>query len=114
MRHQMVSTCTSFFCGTPCYGIAAALPCPWKMTPTSIEHILGVWEKLGPMERSILNTLAYRILAGQRTYGPLHEKKKDWTWEAAEESLDQAVYMACALVAFTEESKRKYVSNLDK
>lgn len=82
------------------------------MTPTSIEHILGVWEKLGPMERSILNTLAYRILKGQRDYGQLHEKKKDWTWEAAEEGLDQAVYLSCALVALTEASKRRYFSGV--
>lgn len=64
------------------------------------------------MERSILNTLAYRILAGQRAYGELHEKKKEWNWEAAEEGLDQAVYLACALVAFTEDSKRRYFSEL--
>lgn len=82
------------------------------MTPTSIEHILVVWEKLGPMERAILNTLAYRILKGQRDYGQLHEKKKDWTWEAAEEGLDQAVYLSCALVAATEEAKRRYFGSL--
>lgn len=82
------------------------------MTPTSIEHILTVWEKLGPMERSILNTLAYRILKGQRDYGMLHENKKDWNWEAAEEGLDQAVYLSCALVAFTEASKRRYFGSL--
>lgn len=82
------------------------------MTPTSIEHILGIWEKLGPMERSILNTLAYRIYAGQRKYGQLDESKKDWTWEAAEEGLDQAVYLSCALVAFTEAQKRRYFQDL--
>lgn len=64
------------------------------------------------MERAVLNTLAYRILKGQREYGPLHEKKKDWNWEAAEEGLDQAVYLSCALVALTEESKRRYFSGV--
>lgn len=75
--------------------------------------MLEVWEKLGPMERSILNTLAHRIYAGQRKYGMLHEAKKVWTWEAAEEGLDQAVYLASALVALTEESKRRYFATLD-
>jgi hypothetical protein len=83
------------------------------MTPTSIELLLQVWEKLGPMERSVLNTYAHRLYAGQRKYGMLHETKKDWTWEAAEECLDSSVYLSAALVALTEESKRRYFSSLD-
>ncbi len=83
-----------------------------QMTPTSIEHILGVWEKLGPMERSVLNTIAYRLLAGQREHGLLDERKKVWTWETAEEAMDQCVYLAGAMVAFTEESKRRYFQGL--
>jgi hypothetical protein len=85
----------------------------YAMTPTSIENLLTVWEKLGPMERSVLNTLAHRLHAGQRKYGPLTENKKEWTWEAAEEGLDQAVYLAASLVAATEEAKRRYFSGLD-
>lgn len=84
------------------------------MTPTSIDTLLTVWEKLGPMERSVLNTLAHRLYAGQRKYGKLDENKKEWTWEAAEEGLDQAVYLASALVALTEQSKRRYFSSLNE
>lgn len=83
------------------------------MTPTSIETLLEVWESLGPMERLVLNTYAWRLRAGQRKYGMLHEAKKEWTWEAAEECLDSSVYLSAALVAFTEESKRKYFAELD-
>lgn len=83
------------------------------MTPTSIESLLTVWEKLGMMERSVLNTLAWRLYAGQRKYGKLEENKKEWTWEAAEEGLDQSVYLAAALVTLTESGKRRYFAGLD-
>lgn len=65
------------------------------------------------MERSVLNSLAWRLRAGQRKYGKLHENKKVWTWEAAEEGLDQSIYLAAALVALTEGSKRRYFASLD-
>lgn len=65
------------------------------------------------MERSVLNTIAWRLYAGQRKYGKLEETKKEWTWEAAEEGLDQSVYLAAALVALTEEGKRRYFAGLD-
>jgi hypothetical protein len=83
------------------------------MTPTSVDSLLTVWEKLGMMERSVLNTLAWRLYSGQRKYGKLEENKKEWTWEAAEEGLDQAVYLAASLVAVTEAGKRRYFSELD-
>lgn len=72
-----------------------------------------MWEKLGPLERSVLNTYAWRLYAGQRKYGQLEEDKKVWTWEAAEELLDAAVYLGAALVAATEQTKRRYFNTLD-
>lgn len=83
------------------------------MTPTSIETLLECWEKLGKMERAVLTTLGWRLYAGQRKYGKLENNKKEWTWEAAEEGLDQAVYLAAALVAFTEDTKRRYFAELN-
>lgn len=65
------------------------------------------------MERSVLNTLAHRLLAGQRKYGQLEEGKKTWTWEAAEECLDSSVYLAAGLIALTESSRRRYFSSLN-
>lgn len=73
-----------------------------------------MWEKLGPLERSVLNTYAWRLYAGQRKYGQLEEDKKVWTWEAAEELLDAAVYLGAALVAATEQTKRRYFNTLDE
>lgn len=83
------------------------------MDPTSIDMVLTCWEKLGPMERSVLATIAARLLAGQRKYGELEEGKKVWTWEAAEEHLDATVYLAAGLVALTEASKRRYIQSLE-
>lgn len=73
-----------------------------------LDIVLDTWEKLGPVERRVLATLATRIYAGQRRYGLLEYNKKAWTWEACEEALDQSVYLACELLNATEEAKRRY------
>ncbi len=81
------------------------------LDPLSI--VLETWEKLGEVEKRVLSTLATRIYAGQRRYGKLEYDKKAWTWEATEEALDQSVYLACELLNATEESKRKYATEVN-
>lgn len=78
-----------------------------------IERLLEVYEKLGPVERKVLCTLANRLYAGQRKYGPLQPGKKVWTWEAFEEAIDQNVYLTCGLLDATAESQRRYRSEVE-
>lgn len=80
---------------------------------TSVERLLEAWERLGAMERTVLSTIAWRLVAGQRLHGELTPEKKHWNWEAAEEFLDASVYLATALVAITEESKRRYFASVE-
>jgi hypothetical protein len=77
-----------------------------------IDELLRIYEELGPLERKVLMTLVYRLYAGQRKYGKLEEGKKVWTWEAAEEAIDMAVYLSTSLVAVTEDTKRRYLADL--
>ncbi len=63
----------------------------------SVESLLDAWIRLAERERKVLCTLAWRLAAGQRKFGPLTVAKKDWTFEALEEVLDACVYMGAAL-----------------
>lgn len=62
-----------------------------------LDKLLETWEFLGPRERLVLLTYAMRLANGQRKYGQLTTKKKDWTYEAIEEALDASVYLTALL-----------------
>ncbi len=62
-----------------------------------IESLLDCWEKLGARERKVICTVAWRLYAGQRKYGPLTLGKKNWPLETLEEQMDSLVYLAAAM-----------------
>ena len=62
-----------------------------------LDRLLETWEKLGEGERNVLMVFLMRLYAGQRKFGKLTRDKKDWKYEALEEAIDGAVYLACAL-----------------
>ncbi len=66
-------------------------------TGPGIESLLDCWEKLGGRERKVICTVAWRLYAGQRRYGPLTLGKKNWPLESLEEQLDSCVYLAAAM-----------------
>lgn len=51
---------------------------------------------LGPNAQKVLLEVAKRMATGARQYGDFQPRK--WTKEAAEEALDQSVYLAAELV----------------
>jgi hypothetical protein len=62
-----------------------------------LEKLLEMWESLAERERKVLLTFGFRLLAGQRKYGPLTKGKKVWNYEAIEEALDASVYLTAML-----------------
>lgn len=66
-----------------------------------LGRLLDAWEHLHENERKVLCTIAERIQAGQKTYGPLYPGKRKWGWEYFEEQLDAAVYAAIGYVDIT-------------
>lgn len=72
-----------------------------------LDLFLDILERLGPMERKVLLIYAQRLGAGQRKYGLLEAGKKDWNWEALEETLDQSVYITCELVKVIKNIKER-------
>jgi hypothetical protein len=67
--------------------------------------LLDYWKELADRERKIVLAFVARLLAGQKIHGKLSPGKKNWKYEACEESLDAAVYM-CALLHDTMEDAR--------
>lgn len=63
-----------------------------------VELLLEMWEKLGSREREILLTYGWRLVAGQRKYGLIENKVKEWDMEAMEEAMDAAVYLAAKMM----------------
>ncbi len=83
------------------------------MSTDHLENILTVWEKLGPREKRVLLTFAWRMATGQRKYGPMSLAKKDWTYEALEEVLDACVYMSAALCDKTDKAFDRAVADAE-
>ncbi len=83
------------------------------MSTENLENMLTVWEKLGPREKQVLLTFAWRMAAGQRKYGPMSFAKKDWPYEALEEVLDACVYMSAALCDKTDKAFDKAVADAE-
>ena len=65
--------------------------------PKDIEHILTAWENFGPIEKELVHEFVCRLWAGQDAYGKIKINKKNWTREAIEEAIDQAVYLLALL-----------------
>ncbi len=66
-----------------------------------------MWSQLGARERKVLILIGERLLMGQKAYGHLTQRKKDWAKEAAEEAFDGTVYLAALLTDLADEEDRK-------
>lgn len=64
--------------------------------PHTELDILSRWRELGPNGRLVLYALAERLALGHRQYGDF--PARPWTKEAAEEALDQTVYLTAELL----------------
>ncbi len=62
-----------------------------------LDRLLDNYSELQEVEKEVLLIFSDRLLMGQRAYGKLTERKKDWANEAFEEAVDQAVYSCCGL-----------------
>lgn len=60
------------------------------------KKLLRHWKKLGPNGKRVLLALAGRMALGADRYGDFPARR--WTQEAAEEALDQSVYLMAELV----------------
>lgn len=78
-----------------------------------LDQLLTAWEKLGPRERKALLAIGMRLWAGQRKFGKLTIDKKDWAYEAVEEALDAAVYLAALLNDKTDKAIASMVSDAE-
>lgn len=66
-----------------------------------------LWLDLGPRERTALMKIATRLFMGQKAYGELTYRKKNWAREAMEEAMDGCVYLAAALLDLSDEYKHE-------
>ena len=76
---------------------AETIPPP-NETPVTMDEWTShysIFTELGTGERAVLRRIAERLLMGQRQYGLLAKRGRDWRKEAQMEALDMAVYMAC-------------------
>ena len=73
------------------------------MNESRLRGLLDCWEELKDRERTVLMSVAKRLVVGQRVYGGLYPHKKDWKKEAYEEALDMCVYLTCGLADVTED-----------
>lgn len=67
-----------------------------------LEALLEAWVEFGPREQRVLSDFVRRLLIGQRSYGQLAYKKKNWARETYEENLDSTVYSLCGLLDLAE------------
>lgn len=63
--------------------------------PTQAD-LVSLWNELGPNGQKVLHAVATRLALGHRQYGDF--PARSWTKEAAEEALDQVVYLTAELL----------------
>lgn len=60
--------------------------------------VIGILEKLGDREVHVLYYLACRLAQGQRLFGRLTPKKRDWVKDLVEENADNSLYSIFHLI----------------
>lgn len=67
-------------------------------TNSMMNDLQTYWNQFGPNEKKVLYIFATRLLTGQRLYGKITPKKKNWVKESLEEQLDSSVYNTVSLL----------------
>jgi len=67
-------------------------------TNSMMTDLKSYWNQFGPNEKKVLYIFATRLLTGQRLYGKITPKKKNWVKESLEEQLDSSVYNTVKLL----------------
>lgn len=70
------------------------------MTTPDEAELVDIYRACNVDERTVLLTIARRLMVGRRQYGALDlaTDRRNFRHEAAEEAFDGCVYLACELV----------------